>query len=99
MNSPRLNRPAAPTCREDCSRHASPRTGAPGTPRTVQFARAQQLKLLPIAYKTVRNAAPAHTARHRRSATNVTRIHAATRDINNGSSTYRETGAAAQEAR
>ena len=44
------------------SRHALTTNGGAGAPRTAQFgARAQQLKLLPIAYKTVRNAAPAHS--------------------------------------
>ena len=36
--------------------------GGAGPPRTEQFWRsAQQLKLLPVAYKTVQNAAPAHS--------------------------------------
>ena len=65
MRAPHLNRLAVPTCREDSSRHASGKTEAPARPaprsHRAVWRSAQQLKLLPVAYKTVQNAAPAHS--------------------------------------
>ena len=45
----------------------SPNRGA-GAPRTAVWRSAQQLKLLPQHLTGIKKAAPAHTARHRRSA-------------------------------
>ena len=63
--------------------------GGAGAPRTAVWRSTQQLKLLPVAYKTVQNAAPPHNKTYLRSA-NATHDHAATRGINkeHGSSTY-----------
>ena len=54
----RLNRLAAQTCLEDCSRHASSRTGAPARPhRGLALDRAQQLNLLPQHLTGIKKAA------------------------------------------
>ena len=99
MRAPHLNRLAVPTCREDSSRHASGKTEAPARSAPRGWRSRQQLKLLPVAYKTVQKRSPGthsktynHHQRRKQRARPIQARYGHPRQ-------YRGPSAAAQEAR